>query len=325
MIRHIHLRVQALSHEAEGILGIELVPLRADMALPPFEAGAHIDLHLPTEGRPTVRSYSLLNDPAERHRWCVAVKREPDGQGGSAWIHEQLKVGQTLRVSVPRNHFMLQAGAAPALFIAGGIGITPILAMLRTCVTTGPTGWRLHYAARHRRQMAFVDALQDLATRGHGELHLHLDEVAGGLLDVAGIVAAAPADAHIYACGPRSMLQAVVSAAAARPREQVHLEYFGAPDTSQADASRGFTVKLHRSAREVFVRPGQTILEAVLAEGVAAPYGCRGGFCGSCEVQVLAGEPEHRDLLLGDEDKATSRRMLICCSGSRSPVLEIDL
>jgi tetrachlorobenzoquinone reductase len=325
MIRHIHLRVQSLSQEAEGVLGIELVPLRADMQLPAFEAGAHVDLHLPTEGGETVRSYSLVNDPAERHRWCVAVKHEAGGRGGSGWIHRQLQCGQLLRVGVPRNHFALRGDGSPAVFIAGGIGITPILAMLRALVARGHEDWTLHYGARHRRAMAYVDVLQDLSARAGGQLHLHVDEEAGAALDVPGIVAAAPADAHLYACGPRPMLQAVVAAAASRPRETLHLESFDGAVQADVDASRGFTVLLRRSSRELSVRPGQTILEAVLAAGIAAQHGCRSGFCGSCEVAVLAGEPEHRDLLLSPHERTRLRSMLICCGGSRTPVLEIDL
>ena len=323
MIRHIHLRVRALTWEAEGILGIELVPLRADIELPAFTAGAHIDLNLPTESGTQVRSYSLLNDPIERHLYCIAVLREAAGKGGSQWIHGQLRPGQMLRVSAPRNHFELDSSTAPAVFIAGGIGITPILSMLRTLARGGGRPWALHYAARSARHQAFVDEIQALAQAAGGQVHLHRDDEQGGVLDVPGIVAVLPPGAHIYACGPRPMLQAFEQAPAALPRERVHLEYFGAAD--DASTRGGFSVKLRRSDRVLVVRPGQTILEACLAEGVDAMHSCRAGVCGTCEVAVLAGEPDHRDLVLTDEDKAANRRMMICCSGSKSPLLEIDL
>lgn len=323
MNRHMHLRVRALTWEAEGILGIELVPLRADIELPPFTAGAHIDLNLPTENGTQVRSYSLLNDPAERHRYCVAVLREASGKGGSRWIHTQLRPGQMLRVSAPRNHFELDSSTAPAVFIAGGIGITPIMAMLRTVTARGGRPWALHYAARSAAHQAFVLQLQALVQAGNGELHLHRDDERGGVLDVPGIVGALPPEAHVYACGPRPMLLAFEQATAALTRAQVHLEYFGAAD--DASTRGGFSVKLRRSDRVLLVRPGQSILEACLAEGLDAMHSCRAGVCGTCEVAVLAGEPDHRDLVLTDEDKAANRRMMICCSGSKSPLLEIDL
>lgn len=326
MIRHIHLRVRALSWEAEGILGIELVPLREGTELPPFTPGAHIDLHLPTPGRDTVRSYSLTNVSSERHRYCIAVNRDAASQGGSQWIHEHLRPGQSLRVAAPRNNFELDQSPAPAVLIAGGIGVTPLLGMVRALAAqAAPRPWQLHLAARSARHLAFADELKALAQRSNGQLHIHLDDEAGSVLDVANIVANAPAQAHLYACGPRPMLAAFESAtaAAAWPAQQVHLEYFGARDTG--DLNAGFTVKLQRSGKAVTVRPGQTILEAVLAEGVDALYSCRSGFCGTCEVKVLAGQPEHHDHVLSDEDKAAGQRMFICCSRSRTPVLEIDL
>lgn len=322
MIRFIHLRVRTLRWEVEGILGLELVPLREDIELPAFEAGAHVDLHLPMPGGEQVRSYSLLNDPVERHRWCVAVQRERDGAGASEWIHTQLRPGQMLRVGAPRNHFALQDDPVPPLLLAGGIGITPILSMLHTLNRAG-RGWTLHAAARSRRRMAFRAELQALADAAgpRGQLHLHADDEADGVLDVAGIVAAAPPDTPVYACGPVPMLQAVTTATAGWPPGRVRLEHFRVVP----GVTSGFTVRLRRSGLDVPVRPGQTILEAVLAQGVPARHSCRAGFCGTCEVPVLAGEPEHADLILDAAQRAAGDRMFICCGGARTPVLELDL
>lgn len=317
------LRVRALTWEADGILGIEFVLAQGDGPLPAFTAGAHVDLHLPTDAGERVRSYSLLNDPAERHRYCVAVNRDAASSGGSAWIHTALRPGQVLRVSGPRNNFPLDDSSAPAVFIAGGIGITPMLSMIRRIVAQDRRPWTLHYAARSRAGMAFVPELQALARRDGGVLHLHRDDEAGRVLDVAGVIAALPPDAHVYACGPRPMLQAFEAATAGLPPGRVHLEYFGAKEAPAT--AGGFTVRLHRTKRDVAVAPGQTILDALMATGLEPLYSCQAGYCGTCEVAVLAGAPEHRDAVLSDAEKAANNRMMICCSGSQTPVIEIDL
>ncbi len=323
MTSTLDLRVRALTWEAEAVLGIELVPTTDGATLPAFTAGAHIDLHLPTGTGDCVRSYSLMNDPAERHRYCIGVNRDAASTGGSAWIHSQLRPGQVLQVSAPRNNFPLDNSAAPAVFIAGGIGITPMLSMIRTAVAQDTRPWTLHYAARNRAAMAFVPELQALARRDGATLHLHLDDEAGQVLDMAGLIAALPAGAHVYACGPRPMLQAFEQTTAGLPAERVHLEYFGAREAPAT--AGGFTVRLHRAGRDVSVAPGQTILDALLATGLEPLYSCQEGYCGTCEVAVLSGVPEHRDAVLDDAEKASNRRMMICCSGSRTPVIEIDL
>ena len=317
------LRVRALTWEADGILGLELVRAQGTDPLPAFTAGAHIDLHLPTAAGERVRSYSLLNDAAETHRYCVAVNRDAASTGGSAWIHAALRPGQVLRASAPRNNFPLDDSTAPAVFIAGGIGITPMLSMIRSVVAQDRRSWTLYYAARNRAGMAFVPELEALARRDGGLLHLHRDDEAGRVLDMAGVIAAMPEGAHVYACGPRPMLQAFEAATAALPPAQVHLEYFGAKEAPAT--AGGFTVRLHRAKRDVPVNPGQTILEALMAQGLEPLYSCQEGYCGTCEVAVLAGEPEHRDVVLSDAEKAANNRMMICCSGSRTPVIEIDL
>lgn len=331
------LRVRALTWEAEGILGVELLPLQADTLLPDFEAGAHIDLHLPGTGSAThlpdagsgaqIRSYSLLNTPGERQRWCIAVNLDAASRGGSRWIHERLRCGQTLTVGAPRNHFPLNEAAPLSVFFAGGIGITPILAMIRRLEALGRP-WRLHYACRDRAHAAFVPELQALAETAQaagrdGALDLHFDAECGRVLDIAGLVAALPAASHLYACGPKGLLAAYEAATAAWPREQVHLEHFGA--TQAAATEGGYTAELKRSGRSLQVRPGETLLDRLLAEGVDVLYSCREGVCGTCEVKVLAGEPDHRDLVLSAAERATHTRMMVCCSGAKTPKLVLDL
>lgn len=320
------LRVRALTWEAEGILGIELVPTQPNTLLPAFEAGAHIDLHLP-EG--LVRSYSLLNTPGERQRYCVAVNLDVASRGGSRWIHEQLRCGQTLTVGAPRNHFPLDETAPLSVFFAGGIGITPILGMIRRLEALGRP-WRLHYACRDRAHAAYVSELQALAETAQaagrdGALDLHFDAERGRMLDIPGIVATLPAGSHAYCCGPKPMLAAyeAATATAAWPREQVHLEYFAAKDAAATEG--GYTAELKRSRRSLQVRPGETLLDRLLAEGVDVLYSCREGVCGTCEVRVLGGEPDHRDLVLSAAERATNTRMMVCCSGAKTQKLVLDL
>jgi vanillate O-demethylase ferredoxin subunit len=325
------LRVRALTWEAEGILGIELVPTQPNTLLPAFEAGAHIDLHLPDAGNGAqVRSYSLLNTPGERQRYVIAVNLDAASRGGSRWIHEQLRCGQTLSVGAPRNHFPLDETAPLSVFFAGGIGITPILGMIRRLESIGRP-WRLHYACRDRAHAAYLTELQALSEAAQaagrdGSLDLHLDAERGRVLDIAGIVASLPPASHLYACGPKPMLaayEAATTATAAWPREQVHLEYFAAKDAAATEG--GYTAELKRSQRSVQVRPGETLLDRLLAEGVDVLYSCREGVCGTCEVKVLGGEPDHRDLVLSAAERATNTRMMVCCSGAKTQKLVLDL
>lgn len=314
------LRVRALTWEAENVLGIELVPAEPDTLLPPVEAGAHIDLHLPGKLQ---RSYSLLNEPGERRRYCIAVNRDAASRGGSRWVHESLRPGAVLTVSAPRNNFPLAETAAQSVFIAGGIGITPILAMIRRLAALGRP-WRLHYAARTRAHAAFVDTLRELAERGSGELDLRYDQEPGGrALDLGAIVGALPEGAHVYCCGPVGMLDAFEQATAALPRERVHVEYFAAKEA--AATGGGFRVTLRRSGRTLDVPPGQTLLDCLIAAGAEPPWSCREGVCGTCETRVLDGIPDHRDLVLSPAEQAKNDRMMVCCSGARSPTLVLDL
>lgn len=314
------LRVRALTWEAENILGVELVPTTPDTLLPPFDAGAHVDLHLPGNVQ---RSYSLLNTPGERQRYCIAVNKDAASRGGSRWVHESLRPGAVLTVSAPRNNFALDERAAHSVFIAGGIGITPILSMIRRLDALGRP-WQLHYAARTRAHAAFADTLRALAGRGAGQVEFRFDQEPGGRpLDLGAIVRALPDDAHVYCCGPLGLLDAFETASANLPRERVHVEYFAAKDA--AATAGGFRVTLHRSGRTLDVQPGQTILDTLIAAGVEPPWSCREGVCGTCETRVLDGTPDHRDLVLSAADHAKNDRMMVCCSGSKSPTLVLDL
>jgi len=315
----IQVLVKRISYEAETINSYELVvPGGGELA--PFTAGAHIDLHLPNG---MIRSYSLVNDQSERHRYFVAINKDAASRGGSKFIHETVRVGDIMRISPPRNNFALREDASHSVLIAGGIGITPILSMIRRLESL-ERSWELHYAARTRAGAAFVDELSSLHSGNSSNLHLNFDhEPAGRRFDLAGIVASAPVSAHLYCCGPAGMLQAFSAAAAGRPAERVHVEHFKADERPAVEG--GFEVRLARSNRTMPVPAGKTILDVLVEAGVAPNYACEQGVCGTCETRVIEGTPDHRDLYLSREDHAANKTMMICCSGAKSRTLVLDL
>lgn len=309
----LRMRLTGIRYAARGIHLYEFQPL-AHGELPAFSPGAHIDLHL---GNGLVRQYSLVSSPDDRRRYVVGIKRDPASRGGSAFIHDSLRVGDEIDVTGPRNNFGLHEDAAHSVFVAGGIGVTPIVCMVERLRALGRS-WELHYSVRRREEAAFLDALQD------ERLHLHVDaECGGALLDVPAIVAAAPADAHLYCCGPGPMLDAFEAACGDRPAQRWHVERFTAAKPSASEG--GYTVRLAASNRSVDVAPGQTILEALRGCGVEVTASCEQGICGTCETRVLQGRPDHRDSLLSEQEKKANDVMMICCSGSLSDLLVLDL
>lgn len=313
------LTIRSIAIPAEDIVALELeAPDGA--ALPPFTAGAHIDLRLAPG---LVRSYSLLNDPAERTRYVVAVNRDPASRGGSRHVHEALRAGQTIDVSEPRNQFPLVEDAPLVVLVAGGIGITPLLAMIRRLAALNRP-WRLFYSARSRARCAYVDAILALAERSQGTVELHIvDECNGRLPDMAAIVAGVPQEAHLYCCGPAAMLQAFELATATRPAGHAHVEYFLAQQA--ASLAGGYDVVLQRVRRTVRVEAGSSILDALLAGGIDVPHACKEGVCGACQTRVLEGTPDHRDAYLSPREKSRGDTIMLCCSGCSSGTLVLDL
>ena len=306
-------RLTAIRYAAEGIHLYEFAPM-AGRALPPFTAGAHLDLHLPNA---LVRQYSLCNPQHETHRYVVGIKRDPASRGGSSYVHDQLKVGMVLELGAPRNHFALHEQARHSVLVAGGIGVTPIACMAQRLRALGAS-FEVHYSVRRREEAAFLDVLA-----GPG-LHLHVDAEHGNApLPLREILAGAPGDAHLYCCGPGPMLDAFEAACATRPASHVHLERFSA--AAPVAAEGGFTVQLARTRRSVFVAKGCTILDTLRQQGVSVQASCEQGVCGSCETRVLGGTPDHRDSLLSDEEKRGNQVMMVCCSGSKDAVLVLDL
>lgn len=313
----LQLRVHSITYEATDIVSFDLrSPSRAE--LPSFTAGAHVDLQLPGG---LIRSYSLVNPQHERYRYRIAVNRDAASRGGSRYMHDALKVGAIIAVTPPRNNFALFEAAADSVFIAGGIGITPMLCMIERLNELGRR-WTLYYCARTRQHAAFLDRLAEL--QSSGTLHLNFDHgQPANMLDVAAVVAGAPADAHLYCCGPIPMLEAFERACANAPSERVHVEYFAAKEAPSAEG--GFVVELARSNKTIPIPRGMTILETLLAAGIDAPYSCMEGVCATCETKVLAGIPDHKDLILTKEERAANQTMMICCSGSKSDKLLLDL
>lgn len=316
----LEVRLTAITFEAEGINGYVLEPLTGG-ELPAFTAGSHIDVHLPGG---MVRSYSLVNHPEQRNRYVLGVARDAASRGGSVYMHDSLRVGSKVKIGVPRNNFPLNESAPRSVLIAGGIGITPMYCMLQRLQSLG-RAWTLYYCARSRAHAAFLKEIEALArVNPNAQLHVHFDDEAQGAHpDIAAMVASAQADAHLYCCGPAPMLDAFTKAAASRPAENVHVEYFSAKEEAATDG--GFTVKLARSGKTIPVCSGKTILDALLDAGVDAQYGCMQGVCGSCETRVLAGIPDHRDGLLDEAARNSNATIMICCSGSKTPELTLDL
>ena len=312
-------RVSDVSREAEGILGFELVdPDGGDLAS--FTAGAHVDVHI-DDG--LVRQYSLCNDPDERHRYVIAVLNEPDGRGGSLALHETVSEGDLLTISEPRNHFCLADDAAHHLLLAGGIGVTPMMAMIET-LEARSADYLMHYCTRAPDRTAFMERLMPLAEQGKVFFHHDGGDPSQGL-DIDATLDNPAAGMHLYYCGPPGFMSAAATAAYHWPEGTVHFEYFTPPeeDRDEYPESSPFQVKI-ASTGDIFDIPAdETIIEVLRGAGLTVDTSCEDGYCATCMTRYLEGEPEHRDAVLDDEDRAEF--VLICCARSRGPLLVLDL
>ncbi|MBS1692825.1 MAG: oxidoreductase [Actinobacteria bacterium] len=285
-------------------------------ALEPWEPGAHLEFTLPSG---LVRHYSLCGDPEDRTGYTVAVLEQPDGRGGSREFHKVV-VGAEVAARGPRNHFPL-GDAEAYLFIAGGIGITPILPMIRAVAKSGKD-FRVVYGGRTRASMAFADEVS-----GFGDAACLVPEDVAGRIDIAGEVAGRPEGTQVYCCGPEPLLSAVRAVCGAERRVgAVHFERFGGAGEARMPVAGGvFEVELARTGVTVSVDPGSTILDKVLEAVADHPWACREGFCGSCETAVLSGEPEHADEVLSEAERQANNVMMICVGRSRSRKLVLDI
>lgn len=302
--------VERRESAADGVLALTLRhPLGEE--LPAWEPGAHVDVVL---GPELERQYSLCGDPADRSAWRIAVLREPEGRGGSARVHEQLGEGDKVRVRGPRNHFRLEP-AARYRFVAGGIGITPILPMLAAAEAAGAQ-WTLLYGGRTRNSLAFAG---ELARYGDRVMLRPQDEF--GLLDLEAVTGDLPDDALVYCCGPGPLLDAVEARC---PAGRLRVERF-TPKEQPAAANGEFEVELAQSGRTVTVGPDVSVLDAIRAAGVEVLFSCTEGTCGTCETDVLDGTPDHRDSVLTDAERESGETMMICVSRCRGKRLVLDL
>ncbi|MGI5366152.1 PDR/VanB family oxidoreductase [Streptomyces iakyrus] len=302
--------VQRREFASEGVLALTLRhPLGEP--LPAWEPGAHVDVLL---GPGLERQYSLCGDPADRSAWRIAVLREPAGRGGSAHVHEQLGEDAKVRVRGPRNNFRLEP-APRYRFVAGGIGITPILPMLAAAEAAGAE-WTLLYGGRTRGSMAFGEEL-----RRYGDRVTFAPEDETGLLDLPSVLDDVPAGTLVYCCGPGPLLDAVEARC---PSGVLRVERFR-PKEQETGGNTAFEVELARSGRTLTVAPDVSVLDAVRDAGVEVLYSCTEGTCGTCETDVLDGEPDHRDSVLTDDERAAGETMLICVSRCRGGRLVLDL
>uniref|UniRef100_UPI003342C3E5 PDR/VanB family oxidoreductase n=1 Tax=Castellaniella defragrans TaxID=75697 RepID=UPI003342C3E5 len=310
-------RVADKRREAQDVVSLELVDPH-DAPLPAFTAGAHIDVHLPGG---LIRQYSLLNDCAERRRYRIGVLREVRSRGGSVALHDQVQVGDLLRISAPRNRFALTP-ARHSLLLAGGIGVTPLLCMAR-CLQAAGAGFEFHYSCRTRVRAAFLD---DPVLAAHARLHF--DDEPQTALDLPALFAGADADTHVYVCGPAGFIDAAVAQARAAGFEdaRIHFERFAAAaHLEPAQGDQPFQVRL-ASTGEVFDIPADEPVTKVLdRHGVFIPVSCEEGICGTCLTGVVEGVPDHRDSYLTDAEHAAGDQFTPCCSRSKTPVLVIDL
>ena len=307
-------RVTAISCAARDVNIYEFT--RPDGApLADVEPGAHIDIALPNG---MLRQYSLISPGAAPDRYAVAVKRDPNSRGGSRFIHDELRVGHLVTLTGPRNHFRLKEGAKHTILFAGGIGITPIFCMLQRLQQKCSHPWSLHYSCRTRAEAAF---LKELACSP--QVHLNFDDESGGVLDLATIVAQSPREAHLYCCGPTPMLAAFEAATTNWPIERKHVEYFVSNSAPSLDG--GFVVELKRSGREFAVPFGKSILDVLRDAGIDVSYSCEQGICGACEARVISGVPDHRDSVLTPAEQASNKTVMICCAGSKSERIVLDL
>ncbi len=324
----IQVRVRSVTYLGEDVNAYEVVPLETS-ELPGFTAGSHIDLYF-RDGR--VRQYSLCGDPRETRRYIFAVQREENGRGGSKAIHDIVHAGRILVISPPRNNFPLRENARHHVLIAGGIGVTPIVSMIRHLLVTRAS-FEVHYGARTWEKLAFHE---DLTTLGLGDrLHVYVDGGDPGKgMDLGKIEAGAPADAHFYCCGPVGLMSGVKAVMSHRPSSCVHFEHFVATGPAPKVPNElmrgecntigvGFKVKLAKLGKSFDVPDDKTIVDVLRENGIEVATSCESGLCGTCRTRYLEGGPEHNDYVLDDE--ARRHEVLICCARSKTPTLVLDM
>jgi len=312
-------KVSGIRDEAEGIRSFELVDPSND-DLPPFTAGAHVEVRL---GEGMIRSYSLSSDPADRSRYQIAVLKEENGRGGSKAMHDEVKAGDVLTISAPINHFPLAGREARAhLLLAGGIGVTPMLAMIAELEAKGAR-WTMHYLTRNEERTAFRERLAPYVASG--KVHIHHD---GGDPSKGPGLQALLSDfeigTHLYYCGPTGFMSACAEMVGAWPPHAVHREYFSAPAGLHSDeANSPFEIKIKSTGKTIPVPADRSIVDVLRSEGCDVETDCNEGYCGTCITRYLSGEPEHRDTVLSEKERKSY--VMVCCGRAKGGVLELDL
>ena len=301
---------------ATGIAAFELAPVSGQ--LPSFQPGAHVDVHLPNG---LVRQYSLTNGPGLTGVYRLGVKLEPDSRGGSRYMHESVRPGDTLQLSEPHNNFSLRRDAARTVLIAGGIGVTPLLSMAQT-LERQQLGWELHYFAQSDDHIAFGEVLEPLSAGVVRHLGLSPEQTAD---ELEKITHGYEATNHVYICGPGPMIEAAraIASDAGWPEDAVHFEYF--KNESDLDDASSFEVLLAQSGQTLVVGEGMSLLESLRAAGVAMPSSCEQGLCGTCMATVLEGELDHQDVYFNDSERAAGDKVLTCVSRATSRRIVLDL
>jgi phthalate 4,5-dioxygenase reductase subunit len=309
-------RVARKADLAGGIYLFELHDTQGK-ALPPFTAGAHLTVEVPCGVR---RNYSLCSAPSEAKFYQIAVKRDASGRGGSISMADDVHEDDLLAISAPRNNFELHPRAEKFLFIAGGIGITPILSMMRYLKAQGNDDFKLIYCTRDAQSTAFLPELTLPEFSQHVQLHHDQGDI-NNALDFWPVFET-PTKAHVYCCGPKGLMESVADMSGHWPSGSVHFESFGV-DASAYAANTAFTVHLQKTGTSLVVAADQTILQALRGAGLRVTSSCESGTCGSCKTRLIAGEVEHRDMVLSEDEKAD--HIMVCVSRAKSPELVLDL
>lgn len=315
----ISVKVARKVREAEDIFSYELISTDGT-ELPPFSAGAHIDVHIDSQ---VIRQYSLCNDSTESHRYLIAVLRDSKSRGGSVAMHARVNEGDMIRISAPKNHFPMVAAAKTLLF-AGGIGITPILCMAERLAHID-ADFEMHCCCRSIERTAFHDRIK--ASPYAGKVHFHFDDGPDEQkLKTVDVLARPHQGTHLYVCGPTGFIDHVIHAAKSLNwnTEQIHLEYFGAaPVDTTSDTA--FAVRIASTGKSYTVPADRTVVQVLTENGIAIPVSCEQGVCGTCITRVLSGTPDHRDMYFTDEERAGNDQFTPCSSRSKSGTLVLDL
>ncbi len=317
--KKIEVRLNRIRREADGILSFEFVdPTGAE--LPAFTAGAHIEVHITPE---MIRSYSISSDPSDKNRYEVAVLKETAGRGGSLAMHERLKEGDVLTITAPINHFPLAGKEARAhLLLAGGIGVTPMMAMISELEAKNAK-WHMHYLTRDPSRMAFTERLQPYVAAGKVTVHHDYGDPAKGP-GIANLLKDFEIGTHLYYCGPPGFMTACAGSVEAWPPHAIHREYFAAAEKTGNEApNEPFDIKVKSTGQVLNVPADRTIVEVLADAGVFVETDCKDGYCGTCITRYLSGTPDHRDTVLSEKERKSY--IMVCCGRAKSALLELDL